>query len=75
MSLILFPFKLAITAVVVPFRVSRLWLRLFRVRGTLGFALGVVVGLLVAPRPGSETRRRLQERTGVLPDEVPAPPA
>jgi gas vesicle protein len=28
----------------------------------LGMVLGVSLGLLVAPQPGSETRRRLQER-------------
>jgi gas vesicle protein len=28
----------------------------------LGAALGVSLGLLIAPQPGSETRRALQER-------------
>jgi len=28
----------------------------------LGVALGAAVGLLVAPQPGSETRRALRER-------------
>jgi gas vesicle protein len=28
----------------------------------IGLALGVSVGLIVAPQPGSETRRALQDR-------------
>ncbi len=37
----------------------------------LGAALGVSLGLLIAPKPGSETRRAVQERVkgGQKPEE------
>lgn len=36
----------------------------------LGIALGAAVGLLVAPQPGSETRRVLRERVRRGGDEL-----
>ena len=35
----------------------------------MGIALGVGFGLIVAPQPGSETRRALQERMRKGPEE------
>lgn len=62
MSVILFPFKLVFAVVLLPLRIVQLPLKLFGFRGTLAFAAGVGVGLLVAPRPGEETREMLRER-------------
>jgi gas vesicle protein len=36
----------------------------------LGAALGISVGLIVAPQPGSETRRALQDRMRRTAEEV-----
>lgn len=38
--------------------------------GVRAFFIGVVIGLLVAPRPGRETRRMLQERFAQLMDAL-----
>lgn len=62
MSLLLAPFRLVLFAVLLPVRLSRASARVFGLRGTLAFLLGVGVGVLVAPRPGEETRRVLRER-------------
>jgi gas vesicle protein len=34
------------------------------------FVVGVVVGMLIAPRPGSETRRMLNERIAAMIDQL-----
>lgn len=39
----------------------------------IGLALGVSLGLIVAPQPGSETRRALQERVRKSADEAEEP--
>jgi gas vesicle protein len=39
----------------------------------IGLALGVSVGLIVAPQPGSETRRALQDRVRKSADEAEEP--
>lgn len=62
MGLILFPFKLTFALAGLPLRTSRFTLRLFGVRGTFALALGVGIGVLLAPRTGAETRRLLRKR-------------
>jgi hypothetical protein len=59
-----------------PFRIVRLLLRITGVKGGILLAIGVGVGLLIAPRKGAELRADLQariaERTGGGADRVPA---
>jgi hypothetical protein len=59
-----------------PFRIVRLLLRITGVKGGILLAIGVGVGLLVAPRKGAELRAdlqaRLSERTGGGAERVPA---
>lgn len=59
-----------------PFRLVRLLLRITGVKGGILLAIGVGVGLLIAPRKGAELRADLQariaERTGGGADRVPA---
>ena len=66
MKLLLFPIRLVLGTtfftVRTGTRTSRGTLRVLGVRGVLGLGAGVAVGLLVAPRTGAETRRRLRER-------------
>lgn len=62
MSIVLFPFKLVFFTATAPFRVVRLPIKVLGVRGVLALALGVGIGLVVAPRTGTETRAWLRER-------------
>ena len=59
-----------------PFRIVRLFLRITGVKGGILLAIGVGVGLLIAPRKGAELRADLQariaERTGGGADRLPS---
>lgn len=61
-----------------PFRLLRLFFKLAGIKGGILFALGVGVGLLIAPETGAELRARLQARldpgAGGLPLDDPLAP-
>lgn len=50
------------TLLFLPFRILRLLLRITGVRGGLLLAIGVGIGMMVAPRAGAELRTELQTR-------------
>jgi hypothetical protein len=61
MNLLLFPFRLVFALLLTPVRVVRMPMKIFGLRGTVALGIGVGIGMLVAPRPGSETRRALRD--------------
>jgi len=83
--LVLLPFRLVIAAVVVSFRtglfVARVPVRASAgvgravgLRAAVALLVGVAIGLLLAPVPGRELRRRLQEWLAPPPTAVDAVP-
>ena len=57
-----------------PFKLARTFVRLAGVKGALLLAIGVAIGLLVAPQTGAELRARLQAKLAARggTDGVPA---
>ncbi len=54
--------RLLLLPVRLPLKTARMALRLTGLSNTLMLAVGVGVGLLIAPTSGAEMRRRLKER-------------
>ena len=55
-------FRLLTFPIRLPFKITRLVIRLTGIRTTVLLGIGIGIGLLVAPTSGAELRRRLQER-------------
>lgn len=60
--LIVLPFKIVFGVIRLALAIVALGVRIGRALGLIPFALGVAVGVLVAPGPGREMRERLRRR-------------